>query len=312
MDHHWTNSWDDLPGWICGLHPRCVYKLKGHNFGTTLAGLESSSFQQWKSGHFFGADCAVDTTLQAGRVDDHRGVCHTAGPPHRSAQQDLWMCGCVESWPATQIQWTGTPQQQRSHSLHTIDLCKASSSRNATEEARHTAGWRASWRRWRCAGLSYFSFDMICNHKARLVSRVLNGRKPYEAETLTRWWQDGFHPVLPQSLKISSNRLVTSSDSGQEGLSPQNSGGFTLHFTDFWFHIPSSKLTWQQKIDLVKMYLLLNIGGISIAMLVHQRVGVRSFDVPFFCKGFVRWSESFQAPGEKNLSCWFQRCSCIW
>ena len=49
---------------------------------------------------------------------------------------------------------------------------------------------------------------------------------------------------------------------------------------DRWLHgdildlssgVPSSKLTWQQKMDLVKMYLLLK-KRISIAMLVHQRV----------------------------------------
>ena len=38
--------------------------------------------------------------------------------------------------------------------------------------------------------------------------------------------------------------------------------------------IPSSKLTWQQKVDLLKMFLLLKMGGISIAMLVHQRVTI--------------------------------------
>ena len=39
----------------------------------------------------------------------------------------------------------------------------------------------------------------------------------------------------------------------------------------YYIYIPSSKRTWQQKVDLLKMYLLLKI-GISIAMLVHQRV----------------------------------------
>ena len=147
-----------------GSTPRCVYKL---NVSQLLAprcarkqeisrsqALESSSFSSEKAPVSSGQIVLLIPPCKPAEwtiISES----HTAGPPHRSAQQDLWMCGCVESWPATQIQWTGTPQQQRSHNLHTIDLSKASSSRNAMEEARHTAGWRASWRRWRCAGLSF-------------------------------------------------------------------------------------------------------------------------------------------------------------
>ena len=38
------------------------------------------------------------------------------------------------------------------------------------------------------------------------------------------------------------------------------------------WYLPSSKLTWQQRMDLVKMYLVLKMGDINSNVIVHQRV----------------------------------------
>ena len=127
MDHHWTNSWDDPPGWICGFHPRCVYKLNLSQLlaprcagkqDFQVAGPGKQQLRQWKSSRFFGADCAVDTTLQAGGVDDHLGKPHSrpSTPIGPAGPLDVWMCGVLAS-DSNSVDWH-TAAAKKSQSSH--------------------------------------------------------------------------------------------------------------------------------------------------------------------------------------------------
>ena len=263
-----------LQGGSVGSTPRFVYKLNLSTFGTTVSrqtGLpgrrpwKGSSFQQWKSSRFFGADCAVDTTLQAGRVDDHRGVCHTAGPPHRSAQQDLWMCGCVESWPATQVQWTWhTAAAKKSQSSHNwsfqgilITECHGGGPPHGGLEGL-VAAVEVCW-----------SFILALTWSEITKPIWWAGFLTEENLTKPRRWQDDDKMAstrcCPNRWRFLPIGLSLQVILGRKGYPPKIPGGSPcISPTFFGFHIASSKLTWQQKIDLVKMYLLLNMGGFQL------------------------------------------------
>ena len=102
-----------------------------------------------------------------------------------------FVSACVESWPATQIQWTGAPQQQRSHNLHTIDLCKASSSRSVALRLLPTVGLTP--RRSQCV-MHHVQGPELNSFLTRSDRAVLNKQSTNQDPSLPGWCSEGGAP----------------------------------------------------------------------------------------------------------------------